>query len=66
MIAEIQKIDMKDSDIVVVTLDIGNLPQHVARKFCEEAALNLQGKFPKNKVVVLPSSHKITILSPDE
>lgn len=58
-VAEISTVKPKHGEIVIVSVDISQLPISDTDLYMENIARSLQGTFPHNEVIVVPTAIKV-------
>jgi hypothetical protein len=61
-IENIQRMNLKPGEKILVTIDVGNLPPTQAGEYMDAVLMNLQVRFPDNEVFVVSSKVTITAI----
>jgi hypothetical protein len=63
-IKNIKKIELAPTDVLVVNIDLGNLPSNKANALLESARVKMATVFPNNQVIEAGQNFSVSILSP--
>ena len=61
-VKKIEVVDVGKNDIVVITVDIGQVRPTRAAEYCNKIMESIKPKFPNNEVLVVPDTIDISVL----
>ena len=62
-ITTLEKISLSENDVLVIHIDIGNLPVSLAHKYMNDIKDTFQLLFLSQRIVTVPSTTTFTVLS---
>ncbi|MFW6173623.1 MAG: hypothetical protein ACOC5T_07755 [Elusimicrobiota bacterium] len=63
---DIEKLELKENDVIIVKLQRGNMPFDKMAKFMDSVKNNLESHFPNNKIIVTTDEVDISTKEEEE